>query len=133
MTYHLTPLDYVVLLGNIVNCEEANYGVERTKTELITALNTSNWKGLREGLFEEALYCCNMNNERGEFYHPLNLNFKIFLSRVIPIEKEFDMFWNLIKDVRSGKKEKKSLLGLGDHSQSAYGGIGRNEADLSES
>jgi hypothetical protein len=132
MQYYLTPLDYVVLIGNIVRCEDANLGAERTKAELIAALNTNNWKPLREGLFEEALYCCNMNYERGEFYHPLDLKFKTFLQKVIPEKVVFHTFWNVLVKDKNGKKEKESVLGLGDHPSGTHGYISGTKTDLSK-
>lgn len=103
--FKVRPLEAVVLMHHIVHCKDAENDADRTVKELITELDTSRgW--LSKGLLESALYCCNMENERGKFWHPLGKSFDRFLHGIIPPDLHFDRYYNVIYELRSEKKSK---------------------------
>lgn len=100
-----TPLQVVVLLHHVVHCEDAENDADRTVAEIIQELDSSNGH-LSKGLLESALYCCNLENERGKFWHPLGHNFDRFLTGLINKTMHFDKYYNVIYEKRHGTQPK---------------------------
>lgn len=93
--YWVSPSDMVVLMHHVLYSEDAENDADRMVEEL--AMHLDHYKGyVGKGVFESALYCCNMENERGNFWHPLGMKFDAFLERVIPLGQRFDKYYNVI-------------------------------------
>ncbi len=109
MTIHslrVTPLQAVVLLWHVIHCEDAENDADRTVAEIIHEIDS--YPGhLTKGVLESALYCCNMENERGKFWHPLEHSFDRFLLGILNKQLHFDKYYNVIYEKkRDGTKEK---------------------------
>ena len=97
--HRLTPMDLVVALYNIAICSEADCDPDYTQKELIKAVDRHQGKVTKEAL-ERILFCLNMNDEDGKFWHPLDKTFDGYLKTAIPVGYTFDKDYNLL-----GKKE----------------------------
>jgi hypothetical protein len=94
-TFKVGHLDALVLLHHIVRCEDASNDAERTVHDLIMAFES--YKGwLPKAVLESALYCCNMEDERGNFWHPLGKQFDGWVRTVVPWDLHFDKYYNVI-------------------------------------
>lgn len=99
-TFKISPLEATVLLWHVLHCEDASNDADRTVMEIASDID-SNRGFLSKGVFESALYCCNMEAEKGKFFHPLGHGFERFLDDVIPhLHLEFHRYYNTIYEVR---------------------------------
>lgn len=94
-----------MLIHHVMHCEDAENDADRTVEELATEIDEFDGY-LSKAVLESALYCCNMENERKKFWHPLGQRFERFLEDVIPRGKHFDRYRNVIYD----KKEEDGHL-----------------------
>lgn len=102
--FHVRPSEAVILIGNVMACKDADADADRTVNELMADLNA--WRGwVTKPVLESALYCCNMNDEHGQFFDPFGHGFVKFLRDVLPQGVIFDRYYNRIKDRRDAKKE----------------------------
>lgn len=63
---------------------------------------------LPKSAIESALWCCNMLDERNEFWSPRGESFREFVTRLLKdYEGEFDYFYNWIDDPREAPSAKK--------------------------
>jgi hypothetical protein len=85
-----------VLMHNLLTCKDADNDADNTKAELIQAINST--VRLDKSLLESLLYCCNMNHEDGEFWHPEGRDFDTFLKYLfLAPDIKFDKDYNQIK------------------------------------
>jgi hypothetical protein len=92
----LRPVDIAVLLHNVYHCPDASNDADHTVNEIVTILN----KGagyLSKDILESALYCCNMNNEQGKFWHPQKISFDSFVKHLLGAKFTYDTYYNLIE------------------------------------
>lgn len=106
-TYKISPLQAVVLLHHLVNSDDAENDADRTVGEMVAELDGNNGF-LSKAVLESALYCCNMEDERGRFWHPLNHNFDRFTAGIIPKSLHFDKYYNVIYEVKKDGQKKKA-------------------------
>lgn len=104
-SFKVSPLQAVVLLHHVVTSEDADNDADRTIEEIVAEIDGFNGY-LSKGVLESALYCCNMEYERGNFWHPLNQSFDKFLSNVVPKSLHYDRYYNVIYEVKDGAKAK---------------------------
>lgn len=95
--YAISPLEAYVLIRHVLESEDAENDAERTVEELASEIDQFDGY-LSKGVLESALYCCNMENERNQFYHPLYASFERFVKELLPIDQDFDKYYNVIKD-----------------------------------
>ncbi len=100
--YMVSPLEAVVLMHNVTHSEDADCDADRTVTDLIKDLDTTDGY-VSKGILESALFCCNIENEKGKFWHPLKYSFTAFVNELLPGGQEFHRYHNVIV-----KKEKKN-------------------------
>lgn len=94
--FRVGHLNTVVLIQNVLSCADADCDADRTVQEIVLGLDQH--RGfLARSLLESGLYCCNLNNEAGQFVHPLGRNFTQFLNDTLASDLEFDRFYNIIK------------------------------------
>lgn len=96
----LTPLELTVVIYNVAICEEVDCDPDYTYEEVIKALDEYSGKFTKKAL-ERVLFCLNMNDEDGFFWHPLDKSFDVFVREILPNGYKFDKYYNLIE------KEKK--------------------------
>ena len=96
--YKLTISQRLIL---VYHCFEAandpEIGFEdawRTVEELVEALDNFNF--VYRNLLESALWCCNLLDEKGKFWHPMGLSFEEYLHTILKKDEDFDYFYNLI-------------------------------------
>lgn len=80
-----------------MNCEDAENDADRTVEEIITEIDDFDGY-LSKGVLESALYCCNMENERNQFWHPREWSFDRFVEELLPYQKKFNNYYNVIVD-----------------------------------
>ena len=103
--FRVDPLTVVVLLHHVVNCDDAENDADRTVPELAMEINTFHGT-LSRSCFESALYCCNMEDELGRFWHPWRWSFDKFVRHALGTEDfHFDKYYNNIYE----KKKKKEV------------------------
>lgn len=92
-----------MLIHHVVHSEDAENDADRTVEEIIADIDAFDGY-LTKAVLESALYCCNMENERKKFWHPLKQSFDKFLLDVVPRQKHFDRYYNVIHE----KKEEEN-------------------------
>lgn len=106
----VSPLQAVVLLHHVIHCPDASNDADRTVKEIVREIDE--YPGhLPKGLLESALYCCNMEDERENFWHPLGQSFDRFVQGIFGTNKQlaFDKYYNVIYEKKNdGPKEKTS-------------------------
>lgn len=93
--YSISHLEGVVLINNIVHCEEASNDAERTMQELISEIDVNDGH-LSKTVLEASLYCCNMQAEDKKFWHPYGWTFDKFVFELLPVRHEFNKYYNWI-------------------------------------
>lgn len=96
--YPISPLEAVVLLYHVVHSEDAENDADRTVEEIMAEIDSFDGY-LSKGVLESALYCCNMEAERENFWHPYDWTFDRFLKDVIPFKQQFNKYYNVICEV----------------------------------
>jgi hypothetical protein len=105
--YKLKPSHVVILLHHVIHSDDANNDADRTKAELIREID--NFRGyISRPLLESALYCCNMESERENFWHPRGWSFEKFLRDVIPNWQTYNFYYGSIfpKEANNGSDAK---------------------------
>lgn len=107
--YPIRPLEAIVLIHHVLHCPDAENDAEKTVIELTMELDA--WDGyVSKAVLESALYCCNIENEKRKFWHPLKQKFDGFVDELLPVGKHFDRYYNCIydkkKDVQDGPDAK---------------------------
>lgn len=107
MAFHslrVSPLQAVVLLHHVVHCADAENDADRTVKEIIHEIDE--YPGhITKGVLESALYCCNMENEKGKFWHPLGHNFDRFLNGLLNKHLHYDKYYCVIYEKKNGQKK----------------------------
>lgn len=98
------PSVAVILMHHIIKCDDAENDADRTVKELMDELDFNKGR-ISKSCMESALYCCNMEDEKGKFWHPLGWSFQKFLNESLAYDLAFDRYYNLIHEKRA--KEKK--------------------------
>lgn len=100
--FRIGPLQAVVLMWHLTNSEDAENDADKTVPELVRELDESGGF-VPKGLLESALYCCNMEYERGKFWHPLDMPFDRFINGILISQTlHFDKYRNVIYEERKG-------------------------------
>jgi hypothetical protein len=100
-TFKVRPSEVVVLIHHVMTSEDAENDADRTVDEIIAEIDSfQGW--ISKGVLESALYCCNMEHERGNFWHPQAQSFDRFLKQVIPRDLHFDRYYNVIREAKDG-------------------------------
>lgn len=102
--YAISPLEALVLIHHVVHSEDAENDADRTVSEIVSEIDAFDGY-LSKAVLESALYCCNLENEKKKFWHPLNESFDRFLKDVIPRDKHFDRYYNCIYDKKEESKD----------------------------
>ncbi len=84
-----------MLIHHVTHSEDAENDADRTVGEIITEIDAFDGY-LSKGVLESALYCCNIENEKKQFWHPLNWSFEKFLRDIIPKKQKFNSYYNVI-------------------------------------
>lgn len=101
-TKAVSVLDLVVLLGNLclgnadkdVGFEDARMGINT----IISKLNHAPPVATKIYAIENALWACNLLNEKGKFWHPMGIPFDRFVAKMLP-DMKFDRNYNLIEEL----------------------------------
>lgn len=101
--FKIRPSIGVVLMYHVLNSDDAEHDADRTVREIIDELDHHRGT-VSKSLLESALYCCNMEDEKGKFWHPLGQSFTNFVSELLPHDLHFDRYFHQIYE----KKKKKS-------------------------
>jgi len=96
--FRVNRLETTVLLHNIFHCEDADNDADRTMEELVSSLEY-NRGYVEKSVLESALYCCNMNNEQGKYWHPFRQPIKMFIKTLLGSGFTFDYYYHLINEV----------------------------------
>lgn len=102
--YPVSPLEALVLIHHVIHSEDAENDADRTVQELVTEIDAFDGY-LSKAVLESALYCCNVENEKKKFWHPLGQKFDKFVDEVLPKGKHFDRYYNCIYDKKEEKKD----------------------------
>lgn len=107
--FRIDPLTAVVLLHNVIHCEDAENDADRTVDDLTNEINNYQMS-LSKEVLESALYACNMSDEFGKgFWHPWKWNFDQFVKHCLKGQEfHFDKYYN---QIYAKKKEKESAQG----------------------
>lgn len=105
-SYPLKALTRVVMIYNVLTCDDASNDTDATVRELVRRLEHGEEKVSKKTV-EAALYCCNMNDEDKKFWHPFKRPFRAFVGDVSDGDWWFDEYYNLIRD-NDCKKETKN-------------------------
>lgn len=98
--FKLRPSEALVLVHHIVHSPDADNDADRLAVDLIKAIDKGRgW--ISKAMLEAALYCCNLEDERGKFWHPYGKSFEAFLNQIIPWDQEFNRYYNQI-DYKEG-------------------------------
>lgn len=106
MKIYLTPLEIVVALYNVSINTEQDTGADRTYRQIVHELNGKRMAYPKD-LVESVLYFCNMNDEEGEFWHPLDMTFKAYAKRICADNNvKFNSYFNYLErnDISACKK-----------------------------
>ncbi len=112
--FRVSPLTCVVLLHHVTKCDDADNDADRTVHEITTQIDQFQ-TSIPRALLESALYCCNMENERGQFWHPYGWSFDKFVNETIrDRDLHYDKYYNLIYE-KKRKKEATKRTELDDN------------------
>jgi hypothetical protein len=103
--FPISPLESVVLLQNVIQCEDAENDTDRTVEEIINEIDSLDGM-ITKSLLESALYCCNMEDERKKFWHPHNWDLKRFVKELLPPKYSFDFYYHRIEEKEYGSNAK---------------------------
>lgn len=84
-----------MLLHHVVHSDDADNDADRVVAEIIEEIDAFDGY-LSKGVLESALYCCNLENEKKRFWHPLKWNFDQFLRDVVPKKQLFNRYYNVL-------------------------------------
>lgn len=99
-SFRVSIMQAAVLLHNVGICLDADCDADMTVAELVHELDkTDAYRGyIARPVLESALFCCNVNDEDDEFWHPTGRTFNQFLYDVLPTDVEFDRFYNFLRE-----------------------------------
>ncbi len=100
--YPVSPLEALVLIHHVVHSEDAENDADRTVEEIIAEIDAFDGY-LSKGVLESALYCCNIEDERKKFWHPLKWTFDKFVTETLPHKQKFHRYHNVIIEEESGE------------------------------
>lgn len=104
--YAVSPLEALVLIHHVIASEDAENDADRTVAEIAAEIDTFDGY-LSKGVLESALYCCNMENEREAFWHPLRWTFDHFVKELIPKNQVFNRYYNVLcEETTDGPNDK---------------------------
>lgn len=102
-TLAVRPLDVAILLNNVhksAQDEDTGFNdADITLAQMTTRMNRRKVP-FKVDTVERALYCCNLMDEKGEFWHPLGVTFEDFLKSIAVQNGRpllFDRFYNYFK------------------------------------
>ncbi len=100
--YPVSPLSALILIHHVVNSEDAENDADRTVEEIVSEIDT--FKGyLSKGVLESALYCCNLEDENKQFWHPWKRPFDMFVKELLPHGQTFNKYYNVIcEEIKDG-------------------------------
>lgn len=104
--FFVRPLDAAVLMHNLMTCPDRTSGADYLLEQIIQELNARRYSFKRE-IIEAALYCCNLNNEAGKFWHPQKIAFTTFVYHLGLDNKtkfKFNLKYNLIEEEADASK-----------------------------
>lgn len=101
--FKVRPSVGVVLMHHILHSDDADNDADRTVREMIDEMDASRGT-ISKALLESALYCCNMEEEKGRFWHPLDWSFQKFLNDLLPYDLHFDRYYNQIYEKKKTTK-----------------------------
>lgn len=104
--FPVLPSVCAVLAYNVMICTDAENDADRTVDELLAALD-DNRGWIPRVVLESALYCCNINDEDGKFWHPQVATFPGFIKKVLGTKYHFDRYYNRIIE-KDGPQKKAS-------------------------
>ena len=107
LRFKISPLEAVVLLHHVVNSDDAENDADRTVAELVEEIDGYR-RTISKSVMESALYCCNMMDEKGKFWHPQGLTFEKFIYHVIPSDLHYDRYYSQIYATKRPKETAKS-------------------------
>ncbi len=82
-------------MHHVIHSEDAENDADRTVAEIIAEIDAFDGY-LSKGVLESALYCCNIENEKDQFWHPLDWTFERFLKDVVPNKQKFNSYYNVL-------------------------------------
>ncbi len=96
---HVRHFDLVILLMNYLWHHEkhGNMDAVRSFEEVRKQFDTRKW--LKTPDVEALLYCANMLNEEGEFWHPDGIEFEEWVKRAFD-RADFDRVYNFFKETK---------------------------------
>jgi hypothetical protein len=100
--YSISLYQALVLLHNLLSCEDGDNDANRTRDDLFSELNKKQIS-LDKEVLESCLYCANINNEDRKFWHPEKKDFDLFLRYVVPPKHKFDKIYNVIEHIEDKK------------------------------
>ncbi len=86
-------------MHHVIHSDDAENDADRTVAEIIAEIDAFDGY-LSKGVLESALYCCNIENEKQKFWHPLNWSFEKFLRDVVPKKQKFNSYYNVLMEER---------------------------------
>ena len=93
--YPVSPLEALVLIHHVIHSDDAENDADRTVEELVAEIDAFDGY-LSKGVLESALYCCNMEDEKKKFWHPLKWSFDKFVKDTIPRGQTFNKYYNVL-------------------------------------
>lgn len=81
-------------MHNVLHSDDADNDADRTVEEIVAEIDAFDGY-LSKGVLESALYCCNIENEKKKFWHPLGWSFDKFLKDVVPKQQKFNKYYNV--------------------------------------
>lgn len=89
--------DVVVLLHNYLRHHEKHGNMDATRSYQEVKKRFNTVKGIDVPTLEALLYCSNILNEEGEFWHPEGLTFEEWMKRGFPLVK-LDRVYNFVEE-----------------------------------
>jgi hypothetical protein len=93
--YKVSLFQAMVLLHNLLSCDDGDNDANRTRDELFRELNKKQVH-LDKNVLESLLYCSNINDEDDKFWHPMGMKFDKFVKYVLPAKHNFHFIYNFI-------------------------------------
>ena len=113
----ITSLDIAVLLLNLelaYRDKKIGHGdYNHTKTEIINIMNKCHI--VPKNIVESLLWCANMLDDIGKFWHPKKYNYMEFVSKLCDRDEKFNVYYNYFEsDVRSYEAYDEELIEEGE-------------------
>lgn len=95
--YPISPLEAVIIIHHVLTSDDAENDADRTVEELVSEIDDFDGY-ISKAVLEAGLYCCNMEAEKDNFWHPFDYSFEKFIKDLLPRDQQFDRYYNYIKD-----------------------------------